>query len=111
MRYFGVGIEGWATDANQARKETFTDFSDNIFNESIHRQRNVIGAVLGTLTLRYPITCTRFSPHIVRVSEPGEGFDIVQTDGFSGSETKALGQVGGGLEIRITPHVGWVSDF
>ena len=127
MRYFGVGIEGWAADANQARKETFTDFSDNVFNESIHRQRNVIGAVLGTLTLRYPITCTRFSPYIfgggggifgggqrphnVRVSEPGEGFDIVQTDGFSGSETKALGQVGGGLEIRITPHVGWVSDF
>ena len=36
MRYFGVGIEGWAADANQARKETFTDFSDNIFNESIH---------------------------------------------------------------------------
>jgi len=31
MRYFGVGIEGWAADANQARKETFTDFSDNIF--------------------------------------------------------------------------------
>ena len=86
----------------------------------------MIGAVLGTLTLRYPIPCTRFSPYIfgggggifgggerphnVRVSEPREGFDIVQTDGFSGSETKALGQVGGGLEIRLTPHVGWISD-
>ena len=29
----------------------------------------------------------------------------------SGSETRAIGQVGGGMEIRLTPHIGWVSDF
>ena len=22
-----------------------------------------------------------------------------------------IGQVGGGMEIRLTPHIGWVSDF
>jgi hypothetical protein len=22
-----------------------------------------------------------------------------------------MGQVGGGMEIRFTPHIGWVSDF
>src|SRR6266705_1171507 len=67
MRYVGVGIEGWAVDARQARDERFV--------------------------------------------EPGEGFDVVQTTGHTGSETRAIGQVGGGMEIRLTPHIGWVSDF
>lgn len=130
MRYVGVGIEGWAADANQGRESIFADFSDNIFKSDFNRERNAIGAVLGTLTLRYPIPCTRFSPYIFggggaifgggqradnrAFVEPGEeqlGRDIVQTVGHSGSETRALGQVGGGLEIRFTPHIGWVSDF
>ena len=54
MRYIGVGIEGWVVDANQARQDIFVDFSDGIFASSIHRESNAIGAVLGTLTLRYP---------------------------------------------------------
>src|SRR4029453_10938893 len=35
MRYFGVGIEGWAVDARQARQDVFIDFSDNIFESSV----------------------------------------------------------------------------
>ncbi len=35
MRYIGVGIEGWAVDANQARQDIFVDFSDNIFQSSV----------------------------------------------------------------------------
>src|SRR6266436_7263518 len=54
-RYFGVGIEGWAASARQARQSTFVDFSDGIFESNIGRATNTIGAVLGTLTLRYPI--------------------------------------------------------
>ena len=64
MRYIGVGIEGWVVDARQARQDAFIDFSDGIFANSIHRESNAIGAVLGTLTLRYPISCTRFAPYI-----------------------------------------------
>src|SRR5258708_26157403 len=64
MRYIGVGIEGWAVDANQARQDIFVDFSDNIFQSSIHRERNAIRAALATLTMRYPIHCTRFSPYL-----------------------------------------------
>jgi hypothetical protein len=30
-----------------------------------------------------------------------------QTD----SETRAIGQFGGGIEVRITPHIGWINDF
>ena len=127
MRYFGVGIEGWAASARQARQSTFIDFSDGILESSTGHSSNTIGAVLGTLTLRYPIPCTRFSPYVfggggaifgggqrpknVRVVEPGEGFDIVQTEGFTSSQTEALGQVGGGLEVRFTPHIGWIGDF
>jgi hypothetical protein len=126
-RYIGVGVEGWAVDARQARQDVFADFSDGIFQSSVHHESNAVGSVLGTLTLRYPIPCTRFSPYIfggggaifgggqrprnVLVAEPGEGFDIVETQGHTDSETRAIGQVGGGLEIRFTPHIGWINDF
>jgi len=126
-RYIGVGIEGWAVDARQARQDVFADFSDGIFQSSVHHESNAVGSVLGTLTLRYPIPCTRFSPYIfggggaifgggqrprnVFVAEPGEGFDIVETQGHTDSETKAIGQVGAGIEVRFTPHIGWINDF
>ena len=54
MRYVGVGIEGWAVDASQAREDIFVDFSDGIFASSVHRENNAIGAVLGTL-LGFPL--------------------------------------------------------
>jgi hypothetical protein len=126
-RYFGVGIEGWAVDARQARNNIFIDFSDDIFENSVTHQSNVIGAVLGTLTFRYPFHCSRFSPYAFvggggifgggqkgkfeRLQEPGEGFDVVQTTGHTGGESKAIGQFGGGLEVRFTPHIGWINDF
>src|SRR5215831_6821674 len=120
MRYFGVGIEGWAIDARQARQDIFVDFSDNVFQSSVRNQRNAIGAVLGTLTLRYPIPCTRFSPYIFGggggIFGGGEKTNVVVNDGIirteqTGSESRAIGQVGGGMEVRFTPHIGWVSDF
>src|SRR6266487_5280107 len=142
-RYFGVGIEGWAVDARQARQNIFVDFSDGIFSSSVQHESNAIGAVLGTLTLRYPFHCSRFSPYIFGggggifgggqrpinvlfrenaagfpvtgpgglISNGGEGFDIVKTVGHTESESEGIGQVGAGLEVRFTPHIGWVSDF
>jgi hypothetical protein len=131
MRYFGVGVEGWAASARQARENIFLDVSDfpeaGSFSRSISHQNNTIGAVLGTLTLRYPFHCSRFSPYIYgggggifgggqrpkfeRVAEGEEGLDIIQTNGNTSSESKAIGQVGGGLEIRFTRHIGWINDF
>src|SRR5438874_8915417 len=58
-RYFGVGIEGWAVDARQARENVFIDFSDGIFQRDFQHENNAVGAVLGTLTLRYPFHCSR----------------------------------------------------
>jgi hypothetical protein len=28
-----------------------------------------------------------------------------------GATAEAIGQFGAGLEIRVTPHVGWMNDF
>src|SRR6184192_2718166 len=64
MRYFGIGFEGSVLDVNQARKSRFVDFSDGINDRTLERERNAIGSVLGTLTLRYPIPCTRFAPYV-----------------------------------------------
>jgi hypothetical protein len=127
-RYVGVGIEGWAVDARQGHEDVFIDFSEDIFERRIRHQRNAIGSVLGTLTLRYPIPCTRFAPYIFAGGgaifgggqrtlfvlttdvEEGEENDVIVTR-RTGSETEAIGQVGGGIEVRFTPHIGWISDF
>lgn len=124
-RYFGVGIEGWAADARQLHQDILVDLSEDAFQSG--SENNVVGAVLGTLTLRYPIPCTRFSPYIFgggggifgggqrrvdrRVFETDEGFDELQTVGHTDGETRGIGQVGGGIEVRFTPHIGLVSDF
>jgi hypothetical protein len=127
-RYVGVGIEGWAVDARQGHEDVFIDFSEDIFKRRIGHERSAIGSVLGTLTLRYPIPCTRFAPYIFGGGgaifgggqrtffvlttdvEEGEENDVVVTR-RTGSETKAIGQVGGGIEVRFTPHIGWISDL
>ena|SRR5215470_1365215 len=124
MRYFGVGIEGWAASATR-HEQTFHEFEapgQEFFFSTVSKDSRAIGAVLGTLTLRYPIPCTRFSPYIFGgggaifgggekdTFKDSENPDVL-TNFHSDSETKALGQVGGGLEVRLTPHIGWVSDF
>ena len=76
--------------------------------------------VLGTLTFRYPIGCSRFAPHVFagggeifgggQQSTILQGIDTVITV-RSGSRSEAVGQFGGGLEVRLTPHIGLVNDF
>ena len=97
-RYFGVGVEGYALAA-----------------------RDTVGAALGTFTFRYPIPCTRFAPYVFagggaifngsRIEEAtdanGDLFRSIKDD----SKARAVGQFGGGLEFRITPHIGLINDF
>jgi hypothetical protein len=115
-RYFGVGIEGFAAEAHESQY-TIEDFGDVAFHKG--STNHIVGAALGTLTLRYPIRCTRFSPYIW--AGGGEIFggrtdrehhaDTVVENISHEDLSKAMGQFGGGLEIRITPHIGWISDF
>jgi hypothetical protein len=125
-RYFGVGIEGFALDASKNGFDIFEDPTIPIFTTNKINHDHTIGAVLGTLTLRYPIPCTRFSPYawagvgaifgggerdILHTQGPPDAFAVhAQTDHF-GSETKVLGQFGAGLEIRFARHVGWTNDL
>ena len=119
-RYFGVGIEGWAVDSRRAFEDVFVDLNNGVFSDTTRHESRAVGSVLGTLTLRYPIPCTRFSPYIFggggAIFGGGEKTNVVVSDGIirteqTGSESRAIGQVGGGMEVRMTPHIGWVSDF
>src|SRR5437868_3737800 len=120
-KYFGFGFEGWVVDA----KRTEFDFTGTpaaggfVFNKT--EDERAVGSVLGTLTLRYPIGCSRFAPYgfagFGGIFGGGER-DRIVSDGAGGfftthgdSESKLLGQFGGGLEVRITRHLGWISDF
>ena len=125
-RYFGVGIEGFALDASKNGFDIFEDPTIPIFTTEKINHDHTIGAVLGTLTLRYPIPCTRFAPYawagvgaifgggerdILHTQGPPDAFAVhAQTDHF-GSETKVLSQFGAGLEIRFARHVGWTNDL
>jgi hypothetical protein len=119
-RYFGVGIEGFGLDAHQGSYH-FTDFGFGDFSRGT--DHNAVGGVLGTLTLRYPIPCTRFSPYVWaggggvfggENQRPIRGLfrGIAYTENVThDSDSRGLGQFGGGMEVRITPHIGWISDF
>src|SRR4029453_18315074 len=108
-RYFGIGIEGFALDASKNGFDIFEDPTIPIFTTNKINHDHTIGAVLGTLTLRCPIACTRFSPYawvgvgaifgggerdVLHTQGPPDAFAVhAQTDHF-GSETKVLGQFG-----------------
>ena len=50
---------------------------------------------------------------VPRLPGPAGGpLDFSESRTRSGdSETKAIGQFGGGIEVRLTPHIGWTNDF
>jgi hypothetical protein len=73
---------------------------------------------LGTLTLRFPIPCTRFAPYVFggggAIFGGGQRTSFDESDGDfpnDNADTRAIGQFGGGMEVRFTPHIGWISDF
>jgi hypothetical protein len=129
-RYFGVGIEGFALDAKR------TGFNINgtgevgsVFPGEKTTDRRIVGSVLGTFTLRYPVPCSRFSPYTwagvgaifgggerdtLTTQQIGTEEDVeivnAQTQHF-GTRTEIMGQFGGGLEFRFTRHIGWTNDF
>jgi hypothetical protein len=119
-RYVGLGIEGWAADT---RREFIEASGVEVFESRIVHENRAIGAIVGTLTLRYPIHSSRFSPYLFagsgaifgggereRYHERLQPLPVLSTEHL-GSTIEALGQFGGGFEVRLTPHVGWVNDF
>lgn len=112
-RYFGLGVQGFYLDAH--RDDDFNGFAVNNNDDS-----DTLGGVLGTFTLRFPISCSRFAPY---VWIGGGGVWGNSNDAFvfnaagapvqvnGNDDGHAMGQVGGGFEVRFTPHFGWQNDF
>lgn len=115
-RYFGLGLEGYglALDNNTGTRVFFGNRVDN-------DRRGSAGAVLGTFTLRYPIPCTRIAPYAFAgggVMFGGGGRDEVFINANNvvdvrrnDTDSELVGQLGGGFEVRITPHIGVINDF
>jgi opacity protein-like surface antigen len=120
-RYFGVGIEGVAL-SGKSRHGVFDHAPDNANEEFYSQDNHTIGGALGTVTLRYPFRCTRFSPYIWggfggffngnNDKPAGQGADSNVIGRFMDNkdENKMAGQVGGGLEVRVTRHIGITGD-
>jgi hypothetical protein len=124
-RYLALGMEGYAFSATQT-VHTITVFGP-FTTFSTLRDERVVGAGLLTLTLRAPIGASRFAPfafagvgaiagggrHVefeyLGASVP-PGTNPYHTS-FSDATTEAVGQFGGGLEMRLTRHFGVVTDF
>ena len=106
-KWMAIGAEGFIVDADA----------------------NSAGGGLGTFTFRYPIGCSRFAPyvwggfgaagggsHTVRFFNElnpagGNEPEFRADQRVTSKHAEALGQVGAGMEIRITHHVGIMTDF
>jgi hypothetical protein len=125
-RYVALGVEGFALDAHKPGFDIFEDPTVPIFVHKRINHDHTVGSVLGTLTFRYPVPCTRFAPYAwaaigaifgggeretLRTQGPPDAFAVhAETEHF-GAETKLLGQFGAGLEFRIARHIGWTNDL
>lgn len=104
-QYVGIGLEGFALDS-----------------------RNTAAAGLATVTLRYPIGCSRFAPYVFagggvisggshtdhffhERGDENEPLEIFSDEVVNENDVRAIGQFGGGLEIRVTRHIGLIGDF
>jgi len=128
-RYVGIGVEGFALNAHKRTFDIDLRPLDGVFIGHNIDQERTVGAVLGTLTLRYPIPCSRFAPYgwagIGAIFGGGESDSVTtqpipglpnefptvnaQSHHFDG-ETKVVGHLGFGLEYRFTRNIGWKND-
>ena len=117
-RYFGVGIEGFGLAGKGSKALTDEGPNPPVDEELYVHDDHFVGGVLGTFTLRYPIRCTRFAPYVFaggggifggRNDRPFHdmGVGISRTE----DESRFMGQFGGGLEYRVTRHIGLTGDF
>jgi hypothetical protein len=118
-RYFGFGVQGWVAKANS--HDIFVDtFGNRVWGDE---DSHAVGGILGTFTLRFPISCSRWAPYLWigggGVFGGGRDHDFFLDPAnnlpvrreFDDSRSRAVGQVGGGFEVRFTPHLGWTNDI
>jgi opacity protein-like surface antigen len=119
QRYFGFGLQATMLAVNSHER-----FDTGVVRIRGDEDRHAVGSVLGTFTFRFPIKCSRFAPYVWggggAIFGGGKDHDyaldptvpsgVVRRD-FGDSKTKSVAQVGGGLEVRLTPRLGWTNDF
>jgi len=128
-RYFGVGIEAFGLSANRRGLLLEEDEASVLEPEPLfaaghgEHDSRLVGAVLGTFTLRFPIHCSRFSPYVFAGSGVifggGEHATFVEGAGdtdpdvthIDDGDARFISQLGGGLEVRITHRIGITSDW
>jgi hypothetical protein len=122
-RYFGVGIQGSGMYGH-SRHLLFDEGGPNSANEEHFEDDNHwVGGVMGTLTVRHPFHCSRFSPYAWGglggyFGGSNDKPDSVSNGNFEGAgrfndlrdENRFAGQFGIGLEVRITRHIGVTGD-
>ena len=127
-RYFGIGVQSFAVNATRHTFDATFIHPPSIIpprpdlniNETGEDSR-LVGALLGTFTLRFPPHHSRFAPYIWGgggvIFGGGESDEIVRDIALNyhtehhGSSTEGIGQIGAGFEVRVTPHMGWTNDF
>ncbi|MGI8437074.1 MAG: outer membrane beta-barrel protein [Chthoniobacterales bacterium] len=115
-RYFGVGVQGYLLDVSQSYPDLLLSANPNPSYSRTAQDRQLIGSVSATFTLRYPLGASRFSPYLT--AGGGFLFGGGQEPTFflnpprssrTGSTTKAVGQFGAGIEVRLTRHIGLIN--
>lgn len=120
-RYFGVGIEAFGlSDGGNNDNRLLNRFAANnqIAQFNGGDDNNGVGAVLATFTLRYPLQCSRISPYVwggiggIWGGRAGIVFNDNRErfESDNNNDGSVLGQVGGGLEVRFTQHIGLITD-
>lgn len=122
-RYFGVGFEGFALAGRGSHAAFDEGPNPEVPEERYEDNNHVVGAVLGTVTVRFPLSrCSRWAPYAFA---GGGGIfggrndrtfhtvsdGVVFSESSNDSESRVMGQFGGGLEFRITRHIGITGDF
>jgi hypothetical protein len=99
-KYIGIGAEGYALGGH-----------------------GILGGAIGTVTLRYPIGCSRWAPYgfggigaAFGGSYEVAGETAIDNEEFFSREVdqsgaRLQGQGGAGIEYRLTKHVGMTADF
>jgi hypothetical protein len=124
MKYFGVGVEGFALGGRSTHAH-LDDGSQAVLEEYYSVDHHIVGGALGTLTFRFPIGCSRFAPYVWgggggifggrNDHSEGRVFfgrGVSVPDRFNNEDVSGgMGQVGGGMEVRVTRHIGITGDF
>ena len=90
------------------------------FSRSIPGTRAAPWVLCQYADVSLPDSRSRFAPYVFAggggIFGGGEKTRLVASDGVirteeTDPETELIGQFGGGVEVRITPHIGWINDF